>query len=406
MKASLLIQATIGCLYLVFAISANAQLNLIPDPSFEQTTTTINGIGQESLLKWKSLDSTKSIALRFVYFSSNSQNMAYKLPDNQWCYQEARSGEGVTVLDSWWFASSWFKRSYARTKLKSALISGKTYCAKMYVNTADKYYGYFTDAIQMYFDNGKLDTIVAIDSVGPYTFVNPQVSNPTGNILNDTLNWVAVMGTFIANGTETFLTIGNFKSDNNCTKIFNPVTYVPPDTIFSSEMLIDDVSLIPMDASNWLHDVSCILGDSVYVGLPEYEMPDGMWYDINMNFIKKGSGFKVKPTQWATKYIMQIDLCGTIRSDTLTVWTAPDGITEYYKTAFSLFPNPATNEITIRYYGNVNPNTEVVLYNTIGQSIIEIPLPNSGQINISVLGLTNGIYFVKCGNKVTKFLKE
>ena len=125
-----------------------------------------------------------------------------------------------------------------------------------------------------------------------------------------------------------------------------------------------------------------------------------------MNFIKKGSGFKVKPTQWATKYIMQIDLCGTIRSDTLTVWTAPDGITEYYKTAFSLFPNPATNEITIRYYGNVNPNTEVVLYNTIGQSIIEIPLPNSGQINISVLGLTNGIYFVKCGNKVTKFLKE
>jgi hypothetical protein len=105
------------------------------------------------------------------------------------------------------------KRSLARTQLNSPLIGGRTYCAKLFVTPQDKQVRYSIDGVQMYFDNGQLDTITVTDSSGYYTFVQPQVSNPQGNVITDTMNWTQVSGTFVATGTETFLTIGNFKTD-------------------------------------------------------------------------------------------------------------------------------------------------------------------------------------------------
>jgi OmpA-OmpF porin, OOP family len=56
------------------------------------------------------------------------------------------------------------------------------------------------------------------------------------------MNWVAVSGTFVANGTETFLTIGNFKSDANTDTLRTPFS---SSTIGGwSQLLIDDVSVI------------------------------------------------------------------------------------------------------------------------------------------------------------------
>jgi len=402
MGRKLIKRAALSCLLLSYAIVANAQLNLVLDPSFEDTSFNVNGMGNTSLRNWKSLDSSRLIALYFGYFNYFNPDPDYTLPNNQWTYQDSRTGNGVIVFNILWYTSNWYKRSIARTKLKSKLLAGKTYCAKMYVNPCDKYYNYFADAFQMYFDNGMLDTIVAIDSVGPYTFVNPQVSNPVGNIINDTLNWTVISGTFVANGTEEFLTIGNFKSDAASTKVFNPASYVPPDTIYASAMLVDDVFVIPLDAANWLHDTTCILGDSVYVGLPEYEYPDGMWYDINMNFIKKASGFKVKPTQWATKYIMQIDLCGTIRSDTLTVWAAPDEVSDVNaKRDIEVFPNPAKNVIEIKCMMTTAGSTKVEMYNAVGELVKSIPL-SSRRIKIDVSDLPKGVYFLKCEGIIKK----
>lgn len=407
MKSKLLRSIFFICYQLAVTKTSTAQLNLVPDPSFEDTTSFVDGWGTTSLKYWHNLDSTKYHGgTPFVYFSYYTQASGYKLPDNQWCYQNSRNGIGIAQFEDLWLSGSTFKRSLARTKLKQKLIAGENYCAKIYLNPCEKWYGFFTDAFQLYLDNGHLDSIVAIDSIGPYAFVNPQVSNSTGNILNDTLNWIPLSGIFTSNGTEEYLTIGNFKSDIACTRVFNLASFLPPDTIYMSGMLADDISVIPISATNWLHDTSCILGDSVYIGLPQYEYTDGMWYDINMNYLGKGSGIKVKPTQWATKYIMQIDLCGIIRSDTLTVWAAPDGINEYNQTGFSVFPNPATDKITICYYGAVNNNTEVILYNTIGQCIKKIRPSNSGFIEIPVSDLTRGVYYLKCGVNVKKFVKE
>jgi len=409
------LQVAFCCLLLLVANPAKAQLNLIPDPSFEDTTGIVDGAGTTSLKRWHNLDSNNYYCAPFSYFSYITQNPPYSLPDNQWCYQNSHSGGGVIEFDFIWTANPFWKRSLARTKLKSLLVAGKTYCAKMYVNPCEKYYGYFTDGIAMYFDNGQLDTMATIlhDTSGVYTFVNPQVNNPSGNVLSDTMNWVAVSGTFVANGTETFLTIGNFKTDAATTKVFNPVSFVPPDTVYASALIIDDVSVIPLDAANWLHDTSCILGDSVYIGLPKYEFSDGMWYDINMNYIGKGSGIKVKPTQWATKYIQQIDLCGIIRLDTLTVWAAPLGLAPNPSSEeegnIRVYPNPSDGEFSILSNGSLI-NASLRIISIIGETILQREGLNGRSFSFNISGEPSGVYFVEIkmdkGIRRTKLIKE
>ena len=115
-----------------------------------------------------------------------------------------------------------------------------------------------------------MDTIVAQDSSGIYPFVNPQVQ--CGFIIDDTLNWKVVEGLFTATGNETFLTIGNFLTDANTQKSFCNIS----EPCQCSETIIDDVSVIEVNASNWLHDTTIIIGDSVYIGLPIYEVPDAL----------------------------------------------------------------------------------------------------------------------------------
>ena len=93
----------ISGLLFIFNICANAQiLNLLPDPSIEDTTNNVNGDIYASLKQWKSLDSTRPYNAHATYFNYNSTNIGYSLPDNQWCYQEARGGGGVMAFDFIW----------------------------------------------------------------------------------------------------------------------------------------------------------------------------------------------------------------------------------------------------------------------------------------------------------------
>jgi hypothetical protein len=364
----------IYCLFLLLHCKMSSQVNMVPDSSFEDTTGTVNGSLQMSLNQWRNLDSTKLFTLRFVYLSYITQTPPYSLPNNQWFYQHSHSGGGVAECSFVWYPNANWKRALTRTKLRTALTAGKTYCAKMYVNPCDKFLDTFTDGIQMYFDNGQLDTIVAIDSSGVYPFVNPQVSNPAGNILSDTMNWTLVSGMFVATGNETFLTIGNFKTDSNTQRAINFATYNATNPVNASSLLIDDVSVIEVNVSNWLHDTSIVLGDSVYIGLPVYEVPDALWYDINMNYIGKGSGIKVKPTQWATQYIQAIDVCSSIRYDTMTVWAAPLAIHQLNNFGMGqveIYPNPTSAGFDLKSNCNENCAVKVEVLNLNGQRLLE-----------------------------------
>ena len=79
----------------------------------------------------------------------------------------------------------------------------------------------------------------------------PQIENPSGNILSDTLNWVQINGEFYANGGEKYITIGNFKDDAHTAFIQNT-----NGTWIYSYYYIDDVSVIYCDVDAGLNETA------------------------------------------------------------------------------------------------------------------------------------------------------
>ena len=73
-------------------------------------------------------------------------------------------------------------------------------------------------------------------------------------------------------------------------------------------------------------------------------------------------------------------------------------INDVENTTFSVYPNPATTNITVKGEGSM----EIV--NTLGQVVVSEQV--NGQANINVANLESGIYFVRMNGTTQKFLKK
>jgi gliding motility-associated-like protein len=89
--------------------------------------------------------------------------------------------------------------------------------------------------------------------------VVPQIANPTGSFITDTLNWTEVSGTFTATGNEKYLTIGNFLND----AATNTVVVNPTSAYTVTYFLIDDVSLEEIIPAQAIKDSTICLNDSI-----------------------------------------------------------------------------------------------------------------------------------------------
>jgi hypothetical protein len=383
---------------LIICPAKGQMINYVPDPSFEDTIANYNNsIVQLALLKWQQLDKNNIMAARSVYFSLTTFDLFLRLPSNNWFFQYPRSGGGAVGLENVFIPQSVdYKRGLVKCKLKQALIAGKTYYAKLYCVPGERYYPRFTDGISMYFDNGQLDTMVSIqkDSTGIYPQVVPQVINPYGNVITDTVNWTKIEGCFVANGTETYLTIGNFKSNANTAWLPSSIATLDP----WSGMLIDDVSVYPTDLANWLPP-SYGYADTALIGLPNHETPDAKWYTYNMVLIDSGSQIKVLPPASGTKYICGIDVCNTMVFDTVTVVQWPLSISEFsiFNVELKVYPNPATNIIEV----NNAAGQQVYLYNAVGTLVATQNITQSKAV-LQVGHLPKGLYVAKTAGQVCK----
>ncbi len=220
-------------LCLFSAIKADSQ-NLVLNPSFEDTIA---------------CPTTTAIPMQCEYwYTANIGSPDYfseqpdifcgtsPVPLSNAGYQYARTGIAYVGLGT--FVSSIFpnginRREYIGGELSDTLKQGHEYCVSFYISVAEEL-KYVTDGIGLY---------LSIDSAVDYTintnlpFV-PQISNPSGNIIYDTLNWVQISGTYIANGGEKYFTIGNFKDD------INTLVDSTSGTLMGAYLFIDDVSVI------------------------------------------------------------------------------------------------------------------------------------------------------------------
>ena len=70
-----------------------------------------------------------------------------------------------------------------------------------------------------------------------------------------------------------------------------------------------------------------------------------------------------------------------------------DGISENLR----VFPNPASTNLNVRLK-SIGANTNLEVYNAIGQVVIPSQKISSNEFDLNVSGLTKGVYFLKVNN--------
>ncbi len=219
------------CLILLLVNSYSFGQNLVPNPSFETFTNCPSNTHQIVLATpWNSPYANGAQAEYFNICAINS-GLGIPFNFNTMGYQISLTGSAYAGFET--FSSLAFIRQFLQVKLTDTMEAGKYYCLTFYVNLINNA-KYGVDGIGAYFS----DTLFNCNNSTCLIGLNPQVSNPAGNAITDTLNWTLISGCFTANGTESYLLIGNFLPDSLTTKEAANIN-----SIWSSFYYIDDVSL-------------------------------------------------------------------------------------------------------------------------------------------------------------------
>jgi Secretion system C-terminal sorting domain len=404
MKRLLVIFGLFAC------VSTHAQINLVLDGSFEDTTYNWQSfIGEGSLSNWHSLNNSPFVKV-WYYMSTKKVNdtINFKLPNNWFCDQYPKYGCGTIRIGTFTRYPHSSNRALVKGKLLSTLVIGKSYCASASVAALERGCDVITNGFSMYFDTGELDTMITIhhDSTSIYTFVQPQVQCPF--LISDTINWTKVQGSFVANGTETHVNLSNFLSDSATLKDFE----IDGSIYGVQDILVDNVSLIPMDITQWLPDYyAAPTADSAWIGLDVLDYADGSWYTANMQYITTAPGFWLQKSgmQSGTQFIHGIDICGVTRYDTTTFYFAPLSIgASAVQSNFDwvLYPNPAKTGFYVKCTNEQLQEAKVQVYDAVGKRVAAQLLQLHNGTGYFDARLAPGVYMVLVVDEKMKLVIE
>lgn len=220
------------------AVMATAQINLVPNGSFEDTVDCYVPT-QCTLLKaahWRNptsstpdmwdcdLDRVCGYAMDTVAPTIMGWQSAY---------------EGIRFA-GWllWDGPGNPSCEYAMVRLQAPLVQGQAYVVSLKYSLADGYM-YALDHI------GAWLGIDSLNSASQYSLeVDPQLRlrDPWSNYLSEQHDWGTVRDTLVATGGEQWLVIGNFDTDEDVdAEVVNPESILP-----STYYFFDDVSVVPL----------------------------------------------------------------------------------------------------------------------------------------------------------------
>jgi len=186
------------------------------------------------------------------YLNSCDTNVVYPyygVPLNMYGFQFARTGVAYAGIILSYLYGGDSIREYIEAKLIDSLLEGKRYSVSFYVSLGDSS-SYSANDIGVFFSNA------LISSSSPYTlpFIPQIQNNPFLNPLYNKIGWTEVHDTFIAQGGEQYILIGNFKNDAN-----TDTTNLPdgnPNYSPYAYYYIDDISVICLDSTGGIGDFS------------------------------------------------------------------------------------------------------------------------------------------------------
>jgi hypothetical protein len=210
----------------LWCLTSQAQQNLIPNASFEEYSACPSGEGQIFFA-----NNWINILGSVDYFNSCGIN-GLDIPNNYVGFQPIFQREGYIGIVPWVHSVA-NVREFAGIELLETLKPEARYIVSLRLSLADTV-GYSVRNFGFCFTETQPN-----NSINNLLLLEPQVSYQENNFLDDRIEWMLIEGNFIANGAESFLTIGNFDND-----IETDTLQSNSQGALSSYYYIDDVSVV------------------------------------------------------------------------------------------------------------------------------------------------------------------
>lgn len=351
--------------------------NLVPNPSFEQNTSCPAFAGHMAVV----VDWINPVTFSSSDYFHSCNGGTVGVPSNVMGYQEALDGSAFVGLATYSQPAPEF-RDLVQAQLLSSLTSGRCYAVGMYVAPTN---------VQMFGADGLGGLFSATAVTGTQTFMisfDPSFEQTPGVAITDTIGWTMILDHYVADGTEQYLTLGNFRDDAELTL----------DTIDASSSslvayyYIDNAFVIPVPPADAGPDqIAC--NDPVLIGMGMDTLSPSTysWQPSNGLSDTTSSLTLAFPDTTTTYTLTKMTPCDTTTS-TVTVYSDDSGDCD----VFEIYPNPSFGQPTIHYTlsGEVN---EIYLYDVQGKLVLKEELTRGfNQTGIlDVRGVSPGLYIYK-----------
>ncbi len=279
------------------------QQNLVPNPSFENYSNCPQNCNINNLLSnW-----VNPTFFTPDYLNTCVTNSICGIPFNFYGSQTAQDGNGyVGIITGKKSSPSAEAREYVQVMLTANLQANIAYLVSLNVSVADSV-KYIANSVGCHFSTNPVSSN-DIHTL-PYS---AQVNFTTLDHNTSKTNWIALTGSFVAQGGENYITIGNFLNDN--TTILDSFPNVGNYLGGHSYLYIDNISVTPL-TTGFMENTN----DFFFSCIPT----------IATDIINVSSGRDIKKIKLISVYgstIMEIQGC--FKNTTLDVSTINNGI--YY----------------------------------------------------------------------------
>jgi OOP family OmpA-OmpF porin len=249
------------CFFVLLSIAVKAQINLVPNPSFEAYDTCPSNVGEVArAISWNVCGNTPD------YFNTCATSTVVEVPNNAFGYQIPASGNAYCGLYT--FGSDY--REFLGARLTTPLGIGQKYFVSFKVSRSNDV-GAFARSTNK---QGALFTTVQYSQSSPAP-VNNFAHIYSNSIISDSLNWTEIFGSFVSDSAYQYILLGNFFDDANTDTLGGLYGYYYIDNIC--------VSTDSLYAATW----TGIHSPSIKLELKIYPNPANDFFIIESDMIEK-----------------------------------------------------------------------------------------------------------------------
>lgn len=222
-------------------VSASLAQNLVPNSSFEAMDMPCVGmVSFSNLSDWYGPQCSSGAAYFHPCSSANGWPQA-GAPVNQWGQQQAFAGDAYASTFTYAYEAPFPIVHYLVTALAQPLVAGQEYCFGLYANLAGRS-AFRSGSLSALFVDYQPSVCLGEDTL--FWQSEAQVSLDLSTV--DTTYWSSLDGSFVADGGEQYLVIGNFSPPSSPDTTFLGWSSAPAQR---AVYFLDLVSLIPCNVS-------------------------------------------------------------------------------------------------------------------------------------------------------------